>query len=72
MDRLSKQIVGKVIEINKVSKTGTIADRRGREFFFALKDCKDHQFPGLNAPVVFIRDKDYLTTDVAIEIAPAA
>lgn len=72
MDRLNKQIVGKVIEIDKISKTGTITDHRGRDFFFALKDCKDHKFPKVNTPVVFIRDEDYVTTDVAILVIPIA
>ena len=60
---------GTVVRVDFKSNTGIIKDKKGKEFFFSVEDCKNLTLPKLYTSVSFYRDQDYKNTDVAIYIA---
>lgn len=64
--------LGTVTTINRADNSGAITDKRGREFFFSIQDCCENELPTLHSKVTFVKDKDYLSTNVATLIKISA
>lgn len=62
-------LTGKVMQVDQSSRTGTIRDIRGRDYFFRADDCKDEQLPALYAEVAFEKDPDFKSTNVACYVS---
>ena len=57
---------GTVIRIDYQTKSGVIRDLDNRkEFFFSAVECENEDLPPLFSTVTYIKDTDYVSTDVA-------
>jgi hypothetical protein len=62
---MGRILYGRVIEANQTTQSGIIQDQDGREYFFNLDECCEGMLPPRFATVTFIRDRDYVYSDVA-------
>lgn len=59
---------GTVISLDRSSNMGVIETKRGQEFFFSINECEGNELPPLYSHVTFVKDPDYLATNVAMLI----
>ena len=59
---------GIVAEVDQKTKTGTIRFSSTLEYFFSASECENLEMPQVGTQVTFLRDPDFKSTPVAMQI----